>query len=298
MAVPYLDDIPLRLMHLRLECRTPWAAKGDWAADLRGAIGKAVHGSEAWGLLFSPTLTDRAPRGLGGGSGAPRPFVLWGPSPRALPQAGFAEATLVLLGRSAAEVEAWTRIARRAFADGFGDPRGSFRVRGRTLGRDRTVGAWSRRRVDELLGDAPGGLLQVSTKTPVWLMSKGELLLPSPPALADGVLRRAQAQGLLHGLAASERDWSGLMERARRIELQAGFQEHWSERGGARYSHRQRRRVPLSGLAGWWRGVLDRELAELFAAGEVLHAGKATTSGMGRVALSAPLEPPEALLPE
>lgn len=291
MPITFLQDLDVRRLACTLQTDGRFGPRGDHAADLRGALGKALHGSRHYGPLFEPALPDRAPRGLSGGAGAPRPFVLAPPEPARLPDAGGQiRCDLVLLGRAAEDPAPWLRAVERAAKDGFGRPRASFEVVAQRIEPVESLADLAERRVLGLLGPhGPAGRLRLTLRTPARILSDGRALLPTPPAVVNGLLRRLQALAWLHGRCRAEVDFTDLVHAAAQVEQQADYAEHFEDQGGRRRSFRQGRQVPLDGLVGWWEGWLGRSLVSILAAGELVHVGKATTSGLGRIGLSAPL---------
>ena len=291
LPIIFLEDLDVRRLSFTLEACGPFGPRGDHAADLRGAIGKALHGTRHYDSLFEPALPDRAPRGLAGGAGAPRPFVLTPPEPERLPaEGGRVRFDLVLLGRAAEDPAPWVRAVERAAKDGLGRPRTDFELTDRRIEPLEALTHRAARRVRGLLGpDAEAGRLRLTFRTPARILSDGRALLPSPPAVVNGLLRRLQALAWLHGRCRAELDFGGLVAEAAEVEQQADYAEHFEDQRGRRTSYRQGRRVPLDGLSGWWEGWLCRRLVAILAAGELVHVGKATTSGLGQLELSAPL---------
>lgn len=295
MPIPFLQDLDVRRLAFTLATDQPFGPRGDQAADLRGAIGKALYGTRYYQPLFEPALPDNAPRGLAGGQGAPRPFVLTPPTPPRLTEGGGRiKFALTLLGRAADDPAPWVRAVERASNDGLGRPRARFEVAEAAVGHREPLSVVAARRTEGLLGPkAPAGRLRLSLLTPARILSEGQALLPSPPAVINAQLRRLQALAWVHGRCRTTEDFTAIVEEAAGVEHQPDYAEAFEDESGKRRSYRQGRRVPLDGVAGWWEGWLSRPLVVVLAAAERVNVGKATTSGLGRVGLSAPLAEPD-----
>ena len=288
--VPYLQELPCHVFDLRLGTFEAFGPKGDFASDLRGALGKALHGSPHYDRLFEPPLPKDAPRGLQGGQGAPRPFVLAPPDPPELGDGGGAvRSRLVVFGRPAAEPEVWLRALKAAARNGFGLPRASFRVLDVAEGPWVSVAEYATQRARQLLEDGATGRLRLTLQTPARLFSDGDPLLPSPCGLVNALLRRFQALAWIYGSARVEVPFEPWLDLALHLEESPDLIEDYHAASGRRLSYRQKRKVPLDGACGWWEAWVPWELALLLAAGELVGVGKATTSGLGRMRLTAPM---------
>lgn len=293
-TVPYLAELSCLALELRLGTNQPFGPKGDFASDLRGALGKALHGGPDYRRLFEPPLPERAPRGLGGGEGAPRPFVLTPLVPACLgPTGGAVRCRLTLLGRPALEPGPWLRALRAACKDGFGQPRARFRVLDAVEAPWRGVAEYAKARASDLVPDGRSARLRLVALTPMRLFSDGMPLIPSPCAVVNALLRRLQALAWIHGDARYEAPFEAWLDAAEAVERAADFAEEYRAVSGRRISFRQRCKVPLEGALATWEGRIPLALAVLLAAGELTGVGKATTSGMGCYRLDAAAPEPE-----
>lgn len=287
-----LQAVPLRRMEFVLLARRAFGPKGDLAADVRGALGKALHDTPHYADLFEPTLpAGEEPAGLRGGSGAPRPFVLRAPDPPILPDCG-GTIRVVLQGFLATpKADAiWAEAMQRAAADGFGRPRCRFELVEHLVRAEPDLGTYAKRRWRHLAGGVAAVRVSVRAVTPLRLMSGGKLLLPSPPALVDATVRRAASLAALYGPSCPWVDLDELITRAHELEGAPDYIEDYEDSSSSRYSHRQERRLKAPGMVGGFTTWLGEDLGMLFAAAEAIHVGKATTGGMGQLRVSAPVE--------
>lgn len=282
--------LDVRVRRWRLACRGRFALAAGASSELRGALGKAMHGRPEFDALFAPGLAPgQEPRAMRGGSGAPRPFVCRGPEPRTLPaDGGSVEVELVLFGTPSQAVTPWDDAIERAACDGFGRPRGQFRVEAATDVFGGTLADWVRLRQQQILV-APGtALLRVAFATPIWLKAGESKVLPSPTAVAVAALRRAEALAEIYGRgSAAAWDKSPVLDAAGTLEIHPLYAESFEERRGRRFSYRQRQKIPLDAVVGWFQGPVVPKLQEVFLAAELLHLGRSTGLGMGRVRVGA-----------
>jgi hypothetical protein len=140
----------------------------------------------------------------------------------------------------------------------------------------------------------------VEYRTPTRLMIEGK---PAPRPefhiLVRNGLRRLSNLAYFHCGAQLVLDFRGIVDAAGRVGI---VDEHMSGRKWQRYSTKQGMRIPVSGAVGAvrYRGELGPFLP-LLAALEVLHVGKGTVFGLGRIRIeatsvaapqpSAPVEP-------
>ena len=282
-----LASVPLCRLTFVLSTDGPFGPRGDHAADVRGALGKALHGSRAYDELFEPQLRPgREPRDLVGGSGAPRPFVLRPPSPFRLGKdGGEVVVTAHLFHPSHRAATALWDAMRTAVADGFGRPRASFELIEFHAMEDGNVLQFAASRWSEIANGRTDARVDLHTITPVCVRSEGRLLAPSPPAVVHGVLRRAQALADLYGEGAPVVDFGPVIDRAMEIEQAHDYEERFESARGRRRSHSQQRRIPMVGALGGFRATVPRDVGLLLLAAEALHVGKSTTSGMGWIGI-------------
>lgn len=286
-----LAAVPLSRMEFVLRTRQAFGPKGDLAADVRGALGQALHRTSHYTDLFDPTLpSGEEPRGLRGGSGAPRPFVVRAPEPPVLPEEG-GTIRVVLHGFHATPKAAsiWAEAVDRAGADGFGRPRARFELVDHKNYDEPDLLTYARQRWHHLAGTALEVRVSVRAITPLRLMSGGRLLIPSPPALVDAAVRRASNLAALYGPDSPRIDLNRLIAEAHTLEGAPDYIEYYEDTSSSRYSHRQRRRIKAVGMVGGFTTWVGQELGLLLLAAEALHVGKATTGGMGRLRVSAPV---------
>ncbi len=114
-------------------------------------------------------------------------------------------------------------------------------------------------------------------------LKSGEALARQPEfhILLRALLRRISALAYFHGGGRIEADYAGLAHRARLVGLvRDGTRWHdWT-----RYSSRQDARMELGGLVGeaLYEGMREEFLPWLLW-GEIVHAGKNATFGLGRI---------------
>ncbi len=284
------EGIPLQRVVFTLATESAFGPRGDYASDLRGALGKVLFDTKAYDDVFAPVLRPGdEPAGLAGGSDAPRPFALRPPHPTSLPDGGgTVEVTVHIFNRTTAAVDLWTDAMHRAAADGFGRHRTRFDIVDRVVDRAPTLARHVRRRWAEITGDegTAEARLRVRTATPVRILSHKRLLVPSPPTLVNATLRRAMALGTLYGEWSGYLDFAPWIEDAMGVEAAPDYDELFRATSGDRPSASQRKRIPLDGAAGRFHATVGRDLAGLMLAAEALHVGKATTTGMGWVQVS------------
>lgn len=98
--------------------------------------------------------------------------------------------------------------------------------------------------------------------------------------LARNLLRRIAQLSHFHCKETLELDFRGMIERATAVRCKASSL-HWYD--WSRFSTRQRQRMALGGLLGsaTFSGTISEFLPFLFL-GQIIHAGKGTTFGLGR----------------
>ncbi len=239
---------------------------------------------------------------LAGVATAPHPYLFEPRSQAAeLPAGGELSFDLILFGRAIAyQGRALDAIAAMAKA-GLGAGRTSFalaRIEAeeepgafRTLFRD---GAWAT--TDPVAGrplpalplpGLPGNdrSLRLTVLTPLRLQERGKIVPPRDPrALAFAALRRLLELAHFHAPEA-EVDWSfrPLLDAASTLRF-TGPALRFVDL--ARYSQRQERHVQLGGYIGTLTLEGDlAPLAPLLRAAEVIHLGKGSVFGLGRVVI-------------
>ena len=293
-AVEQLGNaLDVRVRTWRLETTQRYGRSAGVATEFRGALGKAMHGRPEFSALFRPQLVSGdEPVGLRGGSGAPLPFVPRTPTPDRLDDGGGCiDVQLVLLGRSAATTSPWDRAVESAARSGFGHPRARFQVDQVVDTFTGSLSSWVQARREQLGTD--GGttaFLRVSLDSPVWLKSRAERLLPTPGAVLVGAIRRAHMLADLYGGApAPIIPTEPLCELAAQLEQSPLYQEEFEELRSHRFSSTQSRRIPLTGIGGWFQGPVHPALQDVYFAAELLHVGRLTSVGLGRIRVGAPL---------
>ncbi len=284
--------LDVRVRTWRLGTTQRYGRSAGVATEFRGALGKAMHGRPEFSTLFRPQLVGGdEPVGLRGGSGAPLPFVPRTPTPDRLDRTGGAiEAEIVLLGRAAASTSPWDRAVELAARDGFGRPRARFEVQQVTDTFVGTLTSWVNCRRRQLGSGGATAFLRVTLDSPVWLKSRGERLLPTPGAVLVASIRRACMLADLYGSAPAPAILTGpLCDLAAGLEESALYEEEFEERRSHRFSAAQSRRIPLTGIGGWFQGPIDPALQDVYLAAELLHVGRLTSVGLGRIRVGAPL---------
>ncbi len=284
-----MSAMAVRLRRWNLRVKAPYGRRGGVASDFRGALGQAMYGRAEFDRLFRPALTPGdQPFGLGGGDNAPLPFVARGPTPPRLKPGQKTSVELVLFGRPGRRARPWDHAVLQAAVDGFGRPRGLFEVTGVEDEFSGPLSAWvERRRLELDLGDTTEPVVRVNFDTPTWLKSRGERLLPTPAAVGTAVLRRVRQLGGIYGEGTGERA-DHLVDLAGALEDHPLYAEAFEEVRTARYSGRQDRRIPLTGIVGWFEGAVPGDLLDCFLAGELLHVGRNTGLGMGQMRVARP----------
>lgn len=132
----------------------------------------------------------------------------------------------------------------------------------------------------EGLEATPG--VEVEFLTPTRLVSQGKLVSePEFHHLVRALLRRVNLLRTVHGDGPLKVDFGTAIRRAGECTLERADLE-WFD--FLRRSNRQRRDIQMGGVVGraTYRGPVGHFLP-LLLAGEVLHLGKATTFGLGRI---------------
>lgn len=292
--IALLDAVSFRTVRVRMRTRDPFGPDDPLACDLRGALGKSLHGTPDEERLFRPALPpDGAPRGMRGGFEAPRPFVLRAPSPAELPEGGgVVEAELVSFLVDDGALAAWSAAFRAAASSGFGWPRATFHCEEVAVGEPVRLSRYAADRWDALAAGAPWARLRVSLATRTRLLSRHQLQVPTPERVVCRLLSRIQAIAWCHGCRPGSVDFAPALEAARRVQDSPDllFAVHWEE--GVRRNRRQGRDQPLDGARTWMDAWWPRPLGTLLLAGEVVGVGKGTAMGLGRIRVTAPVADP------
>lgn len=134
--------------------------------------------------------------------------------------------------------------------------------------------------------------LTVELVTPAQLKVDGDIPRePSFAQLSRVLLRRLSSLIAFHGDAGPvELDYRGLIARAETVET---VESELKLVRQTRYSARQGRRTPQRGLVGrvTYRGEAIAELMPIVRAGAVVHVGKGTSFGLGRMRIVAQHQP-------
>ncbi len=126
--------------------------------------------------------------------------------------------------------------------------------------------------------------LTIEFITPAQIKVDGSIpIKPSFVQLSRALLRRISSLIAFHGDRGSlALDYYGLLTRAETVETVESALKLVHQ---TRYSARQRRRTPQRGLVGHvtYRGEALAELLPLVEAGSIVHIGKGTSFGLGRM---------------
>lgn len=228
----------------------------------------------------------------------PHPFILTPPlSSRRFFEPGERMAfELILVGNALASLPYFIYTFKEMGQKGIGRGRGTFALEDLTLkeatGDERVIyeeekgdlhffepASWN----DLLSDDAPDGPLTINFITPMRLKYHGSLVGQYELAfhmLIRALLRRISALAEFHCGFKPDFDYKGLVRKAQGITM-TGSSLAWHD--WERYSARQNRRMKLGGLIG--TATFEGDLQEfwpLLRLGEVVHAGKGSTFGLGR----------------
>lgn len=311
-----MTDLP-RIPYLRLRCtlraEAPARLPPFHGSLLRGAFGHALRrlacstgpGQECascrlrracpYPRLFETFLEpDATPPFLRGIKTAPRPYVFEPTGGEAFAPGDLLRFDLLLFGQAVA-LQAYALVAVERMAEaGLGKDRARFvldRVEAPAAdgGFETIVDAGrsaAREPAPRLIPDqGPAGTrATLHLLTPTNVQSGGRPAEPAFRNLAFAMLRRTLEIAAVH-LPGAEVDWDlgPWLEKARAVRI-ARSDVRWVE--ARRWSNRQGQETPLAGLVGSLE--LEGDLAPLgplLRAAEILHVGKGTTFGLGRVAV-------------
>ncbi len=321
-ASPYrLPPLPLLRLRFTLEAQAAARLPSYTGSMLRGGFGHALRrlacvmgpqqacagcslcGACAYSRVFETFVSGPPPPFLRGLPTSPRPFVLephgtWRSGPaRELPAGASMGFDLLLLGR-AAELLPFAVLAVERLAErGLGARRYPFRLR--RVDAEEEPGRFSQlpwspgepwRAVASARLSSPAPLpperLVLRFLTPTRLLSQGELQrrVRFRP-LAFRMLRRHLELAHFYGDAGAV-DWhfAPLLRRADDVEVveTALAWQDWE-----RYSNRQQAKVQMGGFVGHLALAGDLEpFTELLRSAELLHVGKGTTLGLGKVEIA------------
>lgn len=292
---PYpLPPIPHLRLGVTLEARGAARLPPFKGSALRGAFGRALRRAvcvmgferECAGCslrraclhtrLFEVFQEEPAPAALGGGHQAPRPYV-FEPRDRATSyRPGEPLRFDLLLFGQAVGLEALARVAlERMAAGGLGRERFPFRL----AGVEPRAGAGVWRDPETALGER--AVLRFLTPTRFKVSNRLLRDLDFTTFAHKALLR---VLGLAHFHVPGEAiDWEiePLLEASRRVRVTRRRLRWWDWQ---RYSHRQRTKMKLGGFVGEMEIAGDlAPLLPLLRAAEVVHVGKGTTFGLGRV---------------
>jgi hypothetical protein len=323
MDLTRLVDLPVLPLRIAAVALDPLEMPEHGSSRLRGAFGASLKQlvcvrtelrdcapcpllSEcAYPTLFEPRLPEAVP-GMVGLSDLPRPYVL-----RADPeeQGAAPGETLTwqgaLIGRATAMFPYFVMTWQAMGQQGIGAKRGRFELVGvESLGLDHhaaqllydresnRVRTPTRTLVHEHLArwaaawtKEPACGLEVQFQTPMRIKHRGESVsVPEFPLLWRNLQRRLSLLRLAHGGGRPEVDFEESIRHAESVRL-----TFWNggEASWRRYSRKQGRHVPMSGLVGIARyaGDLTPFLAPL-KLGEFLGVGDNCTFGQGQYRIS------------
>lgn len=258
----------------------------------------------AYGFVFE-TAREPAPGGQTGFEDTPRPFVLHFPEPpRAAYEAGDAvRFDVVLLGKAPAYLPHLVYAVRSLEETGLGAGRRAGHGRFRLAAVEAVGPEGNTPLLDEDVLCQPPPSQSLETLVgwkPTTTASRHELCLETPLRLMHGgqwvrdrafelhhlvrvLARRLDLLARFHGAHAPAVDVEALVAASETVRL-SERRLRW--RRQERYSHRQRQTMPMDGLLG--RVVCEGvppELVPVLAAGQLIHAGKGATMGMGQYAV-------------
>lgn len=307
-----------RLSRLRLIVEAPegWELPEFAGNTLRGGFGYALRAAccVARGrqcpecllrgrCLYARTFEAQRPAGADlyrNMTAVPRPFVLEPPLARSLPPGGRAEFGLVLVGEAMSALPYFIYALTELGRLGVGQRRSPYLLcaaegwglagwqpvydggREVLLGEPPTVG---QAEIAALAAQHRGqGQAALHLLTPLRLKFAQHLAEGAEfHILARNLLRRVSQLGYFHCGQALQVDFRGLITAAQQVRI-AAADLRWHDL--QRFSGRQQAAMRLGGLLG--RVVYAGDLApwwELLALGELVHAGKNTTFGLGQYRL-------------
>lgn len=302
-TLPLTVQLPFTELRARYRVVSPFRLPHHSGSLLRGVLGRALrrtgctHATSpcpdacaepavcAYSRLFDPPVPKPEPyKLLRGATHAPQPLLPLIPRPGSV-QLGTGDTFdlgLRVLGRLDAQDEARLQGALKGITDfGLGRQEGRLHL-------DDVAVVGERAHVAELAQVSTSHQRAVvSFETPVWVETKGKL--PEPlelPVLVRAIYRRLCTICALYGQLdeADDARVSTLDELAReaRVTRRSLQKVRWE-----RHSLERNRRHPMKGL--WGTLEIEGELGELAGVlqlAEVVHVGKATSHGLGRIRVS------------
>ncbi len=224
---------------------------------------------------------------------APHPFILSPPLDlRRLGRGETLPLAFTLIGNGNAYLPYVVHAFERAGALGIGPTNGTFEIAG--LDQETAPGSEQFDAIMDAGKLAPRpprtpttpplpDIVALQFDSPLRLKYRGQLLTPPRfafAAIVANLLRRVSMLSYFHNDAALDLDFKALVDRANSI---APTHEdlHWYN--WARYSNRQKTRIQMDGLIGSvaFRGADIAPWWPLLWLGQYLHAGKATSMGLG-----------------
>ncbi|MEW6278806.1 MAG: CRISPR system precrRNA processing endoribonuclease RAMP protein Cas6 [Candidatus Eremiobacterota bacterium] len=303
-----LDVLPLRF---ELEALDRVGLPAFSGSTFRGVMGRALKRVGcATGRLceaceqpercaYHYLFESQAPPDTGvnqGSAEVPRPFVLEPPTgTRELAPGEAFGLGLNLLGRGIGYLPFFVHCVLEMGRHGLGQRAARFRVKrvlacgpdraARTFFEgDRVLSEPEPWNLQALCETTPARRVEVRFLTPARLTHQGELVgHPDFHVVVRALLRRLDLLSRVHGPGPVEADFPALVARAGEVRVaQQSFR--WFD--WERQSFRQNRSMRLGGVVGHavYEGPLD-EFVPLLQAGSVLHLGKATTFGLGKIAV-------------
>lgn len=225
---------------------------------------------------------------------APRPYIL-------LPETGAASdrqyLTITLIGRAVRTAPLLWKTVQEAARIGLGRERVGFAAHG--WKEERPGQGWvdlpraeSYRHIQggvvlrDCLCPAPALPWAVSLNPPLRLRAQGRYMTAMDwPVFLSSLAQRLEMLSVIfhHGNPLGMEGWTALKERFAGMGLRAEMTIAWKD--WSRYSNRQRKKVPMGGLAG--EALIHDAPAELwdwlrFAC--LVHVGKGAVMGLGRIA--------------
>ena len=284
-----LNCLSTAVVSYRLRALGHYVPAGAFASDLRGGLGKALHGSPHYQRLFESSLPqDQSGLGdLKGGSGAPRGYVCRVRRGATVAEGRYLALEIVLFGPERSDVRAWTDAVFAMASHGLGEHHTPFALDAFQVGPLQTLADKAQTRWDALAGTNDSAFLRVRARTPIRLYEGGEPTFATPGPLLGSILRRVDALARVHGTTPPDLFRRGLQDHASTLTQRSDYREAWEWTTAWRFSHRQQRAAPLDGCVGHWEASVPRWLGLALLAAEVCHAGKGTVHGLGEIEIDA-----------
>lgn len=310
MNAPYpLPAIPYLRLRCTLRAEEEALLPSFKGSMLRGAFGWALRSSLCvmppgqacvdcglrssclYTRLFETFVEDEPPPFLRGERTAPRPYVVEAEDERRQFAPGDRLRFDLLLFGSAVDLQALAEVAVVRMAQrGLGERRRRFAAEEIAFldagGEFRPVAAPGRPQAPPLLpptNGLPGDEITLRFRTPARFKADGRLM-PSLGFRALVFRMLARTLEIAHFYGDREAiDWQfhSLLRRADRVRV---VERELAWKDLKRYSARQRTEMTLGGFVGSMRLAGDlTPFAPLLRTAEILHVGKATTFGLGRV---------------